>query len=106
MKLSFCLTLQQVYVCLKTALRTAALAGAVYVGAGERRYKACSVLLQVKELVKSAYTRARHILTQHERDLHTLAKELLDKETLSGEQIKKLLKIAIAPSEQTSVASS
>ncbi|CAL5222682.1 g5082 [Coccomyxa viridis] len=61
---------------------------------------------EVKDLVKSAYTRARHILTQHERDLHTLAKELLDKETLSGEQIKKLLKIAVAPSEHTSIASS
>ena len=68
--------------------------------------KVCSVHLQVKELVKSAYTRARHILTQHERDLHTLAKELLDKETLSGEQIKKLLKIAVAPSQQASIASS
>ena len=60
---------------------------------------------QVKELVKNAYTRARRILTQHERDLHTLAKELLDKETLSGEQIKKLLKIAV-PDQQTSMGSS
>ena len=76
------------------------------VGAKECKCEGCTVLLQVKELVKSAYTRARHILTQHERDLHTLAKELLDKETLSGEQIKKLLKIAVAPSEQTSIASS
>lgn len=66
--------------------------------------KVCS--LQVKELVKSAYTRAKDILTQHERDLHTLAKELLDKETLSGEQIKRLLKIAVAPSKQTRIGSS
>lgn len=62
--------------------------------------------MQVKDLVKSAYLRARRILTQHERDLHTLAKELLDKETLSGEQIKKLLKIAVAPSQQSTVGSS
>ena len=62
--------------------------------------------MQVKDLVQKAYTRAQRILTQHERDLHTLAKELLDKETLSGEQIKKLLKIAVAPSEHTSIASS
>ena len=60
---------------------------------------------QVKDLVQKAYTRAQRILTQHERDLHTLAKELLDKETLSGEQIKKLLKIAV-PRQHTAVASS
>lgn len=61
--------------------------------------------MQVKDLVQKAYTRAQRILTQHERDLHTLAKELLDKETLSGEQIKKLLKIAV-PRQHTAVASS
>lgn len=48
---------------------------------------------QVKELVKGAYQRAKRVLSQHEKDLHVLAKELLDKETLSGEQIKKLLNI-------------
>ena len=61
--------------------------------------------LQVKDLVKSAYSRARSILMQHEKELHKLAKELLDKETLSGEQIKKLLKIAV-PRQHTAVASS
>ena len=55
--------------------------------------------------MQKAYTRAQQILKQHERDLHTLAKELLDKETLSGEQIKKLLKIAV-PSQQTATGSS
>jgi len=47
----------------------------------------------VKELVKNAYSRARGVLMQHEKELHKLAKELLDKETLSGEQIKSLLNI-------------
>ena len=48
---------------------------------------------QVKDLVKAAYQRAKRVLSQHEKDLHLLAKELLDKETLSGEQIKKLLNL-------------
>lgn len=47
----------------------------------------------MKELVKNAYSRARSVLMQHEKELHKLAKELLDKETLSGEQIKNLLNI-------------
>jgi ATP-dependent metalloprotease len=61
--------------------------------------------VQVKELVKNAYSRARVILMQHEKDLHKLAKELLDKETLSGEQIRSLLKITSSGS-QTAVGSS
>ncbi|KAK9909143.1 hypothetical protein WJX75_007825 [Coccomyxa subellipsoidea] len=60
---------------------------------------------EVKELVKNAYSRARVILMQHEKDLHKLAKELLDKETLSGEQIRSLLKITSSGS-QTAVGSS
>ena len=43
--------------------------------------------------MKGAYQRAKRVLSQHEKDLHVLAKELLDKETLSGEQIKKLLNL-------------
>lgn len=58
--------------------------------------------LQVKELVKNAYSRARKILMQHEKDLHKLAKELLDKETLSGEQIKKLLNISSSATVESS----
>ncbi len=56
-------------------------------------------LWQVKELVKNAYSRARTILMQHEKDLHKLAKELLDKETLSGEQIRSLLQISKSSSQ-------
>jgi ATP-dependent metalloprotease len=63
------------------------------------------LFVQVKELVKSAYARAKKILMQHEKDLHKLAKELLDKETLSGEQIKKLLNIS-QHSGQTTAGSS
>lgn len=40
---------------------------------------------------QAAYARAKHVLRQHERELHALAQELIDKETLTGAQIKELL---------------
>jgi hypothetical protein len=42
--------------------------------------------------VQSAYVRARNILTSNESELHALAGELLEKETLSGEQISGIMK--------------
>ena len=39
-----------------------------------------------------AYQRAQNILSKHEAELHTLAQALLDKETLTGTQIRDLLK--------------
>lgn len=47
--------------------------------------------MQVKKILNSAYDRAKGIIGKHEEELHTLAKELLDKETLTGKQIKDLL---------------
>jgi ATP-dependent Zn protease len=48
---------------------------------------------------QSAYTRARTILTRNESELHALAGELLEKETLSGEQISGIMKqVGVAPS--------
>eukprot|EP00887_Chlorella_sp_A99_P002593 scaffold6.g2593.t1 len=46
---------------------------------------------EVKALVTAAYERARRVLRAHEAELHALAEELLDKETLSGSQILELL---------------
>lgn len=46
---------------------------------------------EVKRILNSAYDRAQKILKSHEAELHTLAKELLDKETLTGKQIMDLL---------------
>ncbi len=40
---------------------------------------------------QTAYERARAILTSHESELHTLAGALLEKETLSGEQIRAVM---------------
>ena len=47
---------------------------------------------EVIRLVQEAEARARKILTENMKDLHIIAKGLLDYETLTGEEIKNLLK--------------
>ena len=47
---------------------------------------------EVIRLVQEAETKARKILTENMNDLHIIAKGLLDYETLTGEEIKNLLK--------------
>ena len=46
---------------------------------------------EVKKLLTAAHQRAVGILKIHEKELHTLAKELIEKETLTGQQINELL---------------
>jgi cell division protease FtsH len=46
---------------------------------------------EIRRIVDEGYNFARHILTKHIDQLHTLAKALIEKETLSGKQIKHLL---------------
>ena len=48
---------------------------------------------EVKAILNAAYQRAQAILTTHEKELHDLARELLERETLSGPEIRKLLKL-------------
>ena len=48
---------------------------------------------EVKKLLTAAHQRAVGILKAHEKELHTLAKELIEKETLSGRQIVELVGI-------------
>lgn len=46
---------------------------------------------EVKAIVEQGYDTAKSILTKHLKDLHKLAKALMEYETLSGEQINNLL---------------
>eukprot|EP00963_Diacronema_lutheri_P013809 scaffold2732_cov346-Pavlova_lutheri.AAC.6 len=46
---------------------------------------------EVKGLLDGAYARAKAILQGNEKELHVLAKSLLEKETLTGKQIRELL---------------
>ncbi len=46
---------------------------------------------EVKKLVEEGYEKAKTILTEKLEELHTLAKALLEYETLSGDEIKDLL---------------
>ena len=47
---------------------------------------------EVIRLVQEAETKARKILTENMKDLHIIAKGLLEYETLTGDEIKNLLK--------------
>ncbi len=47
---------------------------------------------EVREIVEGAHTKAKEILTEHMDELHLIAKNLLEYETLSGADIKALLK--------------
>jgi cell division protease FtsH len=53
--------------------------------------------------VQTAFEEARRILTEKLDDLHTLAKALLEYETLSGDEIVNALK-GVAPSRDESEA--
>jgi cell division protease FtsH len=48
--------------------------------------------LEVRRLVQGGYDEARRILTERIEDLHTLAKTLLEYETLSGDEVIAALK--------------
>jgi cell division protease FtsH len=46
---------------------------------------------EIRRIVESGYDRAKHLLTEHRDELETLAKALLEYETLSGDEIKAVL---------------
>ena len=47
---------------------------------------------EIKTIIDAAYQRARRILTEHIEDLHRLARGLLEYETLSGDEIRQVLR--------------
>jgi cell division protease FtsH len=46
---------------------------------------------EVKAIISDCYEKARRILTEHEKQLHSVAEALLERETLDGEDVKILL---------------
>ncbi len=52
---------------------------------------------EVKEIISDCYDKARRILTEHEQQLHAVAKALLERETLDAEDVKILLSDGILP---------
>jgi cell division protease FtsH len=47
---------------------------------------------EIKRLTQAGYDEAKRILTEKLEDLHTVARSLLEFETLSGEEIKGVIK--------------
>ena len=47
---------------------------------------------EVEKIIESAYSRAKEILTKNKSKLKKIAKNLLEKETLEGEELDSLLK--------------
>ena len=60
---------------------------------------------EVKKIVDAGYNRAKKILAEKLEDLHKIAKALLMYETLSGEEIKNLIK-GIKPNRDDDLGSS
>ncbi|CAG9466932.1 unnamed protein product [Pedinophyceae sp. YPF-701] len=50
-----------------------------------------------RKLLTTAYERAKQILTQHQKELHLLATALIENETLTGKQIRELVKTGKLP---------
>ena len=46
---------------------------------------------EIRKVVEDGYDRAKHLLDEHREQLERLAQALLEYETLSGDEIKKLL---------------
>ncbi len=46
---------------------------------------------EIRSIVEDGYTRAKHLLDENRQELETLAQALLEFETLSGDEIKKLM---------------
>jgi cell division protease FtsH len=46
---------------------------------------------EIRRVVEDGYERAKHLLDEHREELETLAQALLEYETLSGDEIKKVI---------------
>ena len=60
--------------------------------------------IQVKKLLEAAQNNARRLLTQHSAELHALASALLERETLTGQQVKEVMEAARKPAPSPAAA--
>jgi cell division protease FtsH len=51
----------------------------------------------VRKILDAAYARTRKILQEHERAMHAIAAELLEKETIPGDRVRELLTQGAGP---------
>ena len=58
---------------------------------GAKSETAQTIDKEIRKVVEDGYERAKHVLTEQREQLETLAKALLEYETLSGDEIKKTL---------------
>lgn len=66
-------------------------------GRGYSEAVAAQIDSEVRELIDEAYEAVRVILTEHMDQLHTVAKALMDREKISGEEFKTLMEGGMLP---------
>ena len=54
----------------------------------------------VREIVETAHEEAKHILTEHSKDVTLIAETLLAKETITAEEIESLIKTGALPKKE------
>jgi len=47
---------------------------------------------EIRRIIDEAYNRAKHLLSEHIDELHLLAKGLLEHETVSGDEIRQIIR--------------
>ena len=60
-------------------------------GINKSEFTAAKIDQEIKRIVREGYITAKEILTKHTKELHIVAKALIEYETLSGHQIKNLV---------------
>jgi len=61
---------------------------------GGRRATEAAVDKEVVQMLRDSHARATRLLSKHSADLHALSAELLGRETLTGDEIRVVLRLA------------
>jgi ATP-dependent metalloprotease len=68
--------------------------GFVFLSTEQRKISPETMMLidkEVKDLLETQYSHAKNVLTKHRHELDTIARALLERETLSGEELKSII---------------